>query len=62
MTRPFPEDTKAPEQTEELALGLLTDFVGPRVPVLCNLLSARMAEALAPFRLRLGAFSALALI
>jgi hypothetical protein len=56
MTRASPPGTEAPEQTEELALGLLTDFVGPRVRVLWNLLSARMAEALAPFRLRLGAF------
>src|SRR5262245_26692574 len=62
MTRRSPAATEASEQTEELALGLLTDFVGPRVRVLWNLLSARMAEALAPFRLRPGAFSALALI
>jgi DNA-binding MarR family transcriptional regulator len=55
-------DDAAPDQAEELDLGLLADFVGPRVRVLWNLLSARMAEALAPFGLRPGAFSALALI
>ncbi len=41
---------------------LLAGFVGPRVRILWNLLSARMVEALAPFGLRPGAFSALALI
>ncbi len=50
------------DQAEELDLGLLSDFVGPRVRVLWNLLSASMAKALAPFGLRSGGFSALALI
>jgi DNA-binding MarR family transcriptional regulator len=55
-------DSQAPDREEELDLGLLADFLGPRVRVLWNLLSARMAEALAPFGLRPGAYSALALI
>lgn len=55
-------DADAPDQTEELSPGLLADFVGPKVRVLSNLLSARMAEALAPFGMRSGGFSALALI
>ena len=62
MAQTFPADVEAPEQAEELSLGLLADFLGPRVRVLWNLLSARMVEALAPFGLRPGAFSALALI
>lgn len=55
----------APELEEtdrELELGLIGDFVGPRVRVLWNLLAAGMAKALAPFGLRAGGFSALALI
>ncbi len=62
MAQAFPADVEAPEQAEELSLGLLADFLGPRVRVLWNLLSARMVEAFAPFGLRPGAFSALALI
>lgn len=62
MNQTSPEGADAPEQTEELDLGLLGDFVGPRVRLLWNLLSARMARALEPFGLRPGAFSALALI
>jgi DNA-binding MarR family transcriptional regulator len=50
------------DQTDELSPGLLDDFVGPKVRVLSNLLNARMAEALAPFGMRPGSFSALALI
>jgi DNA-binding MarR family transcriptional regulator len=57
---------KNPPRTEEsdgdLELGLIGDFVGPRVRVLWNLLAAGMAKALAPFGLRSGGFSALALI
>lgn len=49
-------------ETPSLDMGLLADFLGPRVRTLWNTLSARMAEALAPFGLRAGAFSALALI
>ena len=53
-------------QTEEtdrdLEPGLIGEFVGPRVRVLWNLLAASMAKALAPFGLRSGGFSALALI
>jgi|SRR4051812_44309184 DNA-binding MarR family transcriptional regulator len=56
------EDTEKPNATGELHPGLLADFVGPKVRVLWNLLSAGMIEALAPFGLRTGAFSALALI
>jgi len=55
-------EIEEPDQTEALRPGLLDDFVGPRVRILWNLLSARMANALAPFGLRTGAFSALALI
>jgi DNA-binding MarR family transcriptional regulator len=62
MARTDTADAEAPDQTEELDLGLIADFVGPRVRVLWNLLSARTVEALAPFGLRPGAFSALALI
>lgn len=61
-TLPADTDADAPDHARELDLGLLADFVGPRVRVLWNLLSARMAEALSPFGLRPGAFSALALI
>jgi DNA-binding MarR family transcriptional regulator len=46
----------------EMDLGLTGGFLGPRVRVLWNLLSSRMNEALAPFGLRPGAFSTLALI
>lgn len=45
-----------------LAPGLTENFLGPRVRVLWNLLSARMLEALEPFGLKTGAFSTLALI
>jgi DNA-binding MarR family transcriptional regulator len=62
MTTTLTTDTEAPDQAEALDLGLIADFLGPRVRVLWNVLSARMAEALAPFGLRPGAFSALALI
>ncbi len=53
-------------ETEEaaapLAPGLTELFLGPRVRVLWNLLSARMLEALEPFGLKTGGFSTLALI
>jgi len=42
--------------------GVTAHFLGPRVRVLWNLLSARMLEALEPFGLKTGAFSTLALI
>jgi DNA-binding MarR family transcriptional regulator len=45
-----------------LAPGLTESFLGPRVRVLWNLLSARMMEALEPFGLKTGGFSTLALI
>jgi DNA-binding MarR family transcriptional regulator len=45
-----------------LAPGITQHFLGPRVRVLWNLLSARMLEALEPFGLKTGAFSTLALI
>jgi DNA-binding MarR family transcriptional regulator len=55
--------TQPNEETgRELELGLIDEFVGPRVRVLWNLLAAGMAKALAPFDLRAGGFSALALI
>jgi DNA-binding MarR family transcriptional regulator len=62
MTRTVTADAEAQDQTEELDFGLIADFVGPRVRILWNLLSARMVEALAPFGVRPGTFSALALI
>ncbi|HEY1247263.1 MAG TPA: MarR family winged helix-turn-helix transcriptional regulator [Hyphomicrobiaceae bacterium] len=62
MTQTSPAKEEGPDQAEELDLGLLADFVGPRVRLLWNLLSARMADALEPYGLRPGAFSALALI
>ncbi len=42
--------------------GLTAGSFGPRVRVLWNLLSARTAERLAPFGLRTGAYSTMALI
>ena len=45
-----------------LAPGITETFLGPRVRVLWNLLSAKMMEALEPFGLKTGAFSTLALI
>ena len=42
--------------------GATAGYLGPKVRVLWNLLSARMVAALAPFGLRSGAFSTLALI
>jgi len=42
--------------------GLMAGFVGPKVRMLWNLLNARMVLALAPYGLRAGAFSAMALI
>ena len=51
------EDAGAP-----LAPGLTENFLGPRVRVLWNLLSAKMLEALEPFGLKTGGFSTLALI
>lgn len=48
--------------TEGLKRGLLSDRVGPRVRLLRNLLTARVTAALAPFGLRSGAFTTLALI
>ena len=56
---------RAPEPEPEdagLDQGLLAGFVGPRVRLLWNLLSARMGAALAPFGLRPGCFSTMALI
>ena len=55
-------EAEGTSQQDALDPGLLADFVGPKVRILWNILSARMAEALAPFGLRTGAFSALALI
>ena len=51
------EDAGAP-----LAPGITETFLGPRVRLLWNLLSAKMLEALEPFGLKTGAFSTLALI
>ena len=51
------EDAGAP-----LLPGITENFLGPRVRVLWNLLSAKMLEALGPFGLKTGGFSTLALI
>ena len=53
------EDTGA---DAPLSAGITEAFLGPKVRVLWNLLSARMLEALEPFDLKTGAFSTLALI
>ena len=45
-----------------LSAGITQGFLGPRVRMLWNLLSAKMLEALEPFGLKTGAFSTLALI
>ena len=45
-----------------LSPGITENFLGPRVRMLWNLLSAKMLEALEPFGLKTGAFSTLALI
>lgn len=55
-------DMAPTDKAEALALGLTDGFVGPKVRILWNLLNARMVAALAPFELRAGAFSAMALI
>ena len=62
MTQTGLAAVEGPSETEALDPGLLADFLGPRVRVLWNLLDARMVDALSPFGLRTGAFSALALI
>lgn len=60
---PQPKD-RAGSQAAEAALdrGLLAAGVGPRVRLLRNLLTQRVVAAFAPFGLRSGAFSTLALI
>ncbi len=55
------KNKKASAQAE-LDQGVLASHLGPRICVLWNLLSARNAAALAPFGLRSGAFSTLAMI
>ena len=55
-------ETEETVATAPLAPGLTENFLGPRVRMLWNLLSARMLEALEPFGLKTGAFSTLALI
>lgn len=47
---------------EVLDHGVLAGHLGPKIRLLWNLLSARMVAALAPFGLRSGAFSTLAMI
>src|SRR5262245_18717975 len=51
-----------PAKAGELDQGVLTGFVGPKLRILWNLLSARMEAALEPFGLRSGAFSTMAII
>jgi len=58
MTHAGLAEVEGPSEAEALNPGLLADFLGPRVRVLWNLLDARMVEALSPFGLRTGAFSA----
>jgi DNA-binding MarR family transcriptional regulator len=53
-------DDKGADQN--LDQGLLAGYVGPKVRLLWNLLSARMGNALAPFGLRPGCFSTMGLI
>ena len=62
MTKAETVDAKEMAPGEVMSLGLLSGYVGPRARVLWNLLSARMELALAPFDMRTGAFSTLALI
>jgi len=62
MTKAAAAESKETNSGEELDPGLLAGYLGPRVRVLWNLLSAKMEAALAPFGLRTGAFSTLALI
>jgi len=50
------------DAVEALSPGITEQFLGPRVRVLWNLLSAKMLEALEPFGLKTGGFSTLALI
>ncbi len=59
MTQPV---MSVPDRSDELDQGLLADFLGPKVRVLWNLLSAQMVAALAPFGLRTGAFSTMAVL
>lgn len=47
---------------DELDPGLTGGYLGPKLRVLWNLLSARMAVVLAPYGLRSGAYSTMALI
>lgn len=56
------DDADILEADAALEQGVTAQFLGPRVRVLWNLLSARMLEALEPFGLKTGAFSTLALI
>lgn len=48
--------------SDTLEPGLIKGFLGPKLRVFWNLLSARSVAALEPFGLRIGAFSTLALI
>lgn len=61
MTRP---ETDAPDSASPAPLspGMTAGYVGPKLRLLWNLLSARMMDALEPYGLRLGAFSTMALI
>jgi DNA-binding MarR family transcriptional regulator len=45
-----------------LDLGLTSGYLGPKLRVLWNVLNARMVASLAPFGLKIGAFSTMALI
>ncbi len=57
-----PATADAEDSGQALNPGATAGYLGPKVRVLWNLLSARMVAALAPFGLRSGAFSTLALI
>jgi len=62
MTRVEAAEANEPHSGEDLKPGLLSGYLGPRVRLVWNLLSSKMEAALAPFGLRTGAFSTLALI
>ena len=62
MTEIMTVESEEPATVASLDPGITESFLGPRVRVLWNLLSARMLEALEPFGLKTGAFSTLALI
>lgn len=55
-------EVKEASPGETIQPGLLGNYLGPKVRLLWNLLSAKMEAALTPFGLRTGTFSTMALI